>query len=82
MANPTSNASPVRSYILADDEDQAGDDLELAKKIITVNPILNNEVEVKQKIIERRDGKGFLEKLQVNGEGVEVEAKETALLLD
>jgi len=48
-------------YILANDEDQAGDDLELAKKIIAINPILADATEVKQKIIERRDGKGFLE---------------------
>jgi len=47
-------------YILANDEDQAGDDLELAKKIIKINPILANAVQVKRKIIERRDGKGFL----------------------
>jgi len=48
-------------YILANDEDQAGDDLELAKKFIAANPDLAAEVIVKQKIIERRDGKGFLE---------------------
>lgn len=48
-------------YALANDEDQAGDNLELAKKLVNVNPILEEAVEVKQKIIERRDGKGFLE---------------------
>src|SRR5919106_2230396 len=48
-------------YILANDEEQAGDDLELAKKIIAVNPIIANAVDVKQKVIERRDGKGFIE---------------------
>jgi len=48
-------------YTLANDQDQAGDDLELAKKIIVVNPIIADAVDVKQKIIERKDGKGFLE---------------------
>jgi hypothetical protein len=48
-------------YILANDEGQAGDDLELAKKIIAVNPILADAVEVKQKSIEWKDGKGFLQ---------------------
>jgi len=48
-------------YSLANDEGQAGDDLELAKKIIAVNPILADRVDVKQKIIERRDKGGFLE---------------------
>lgn len=48
-------------YILANDEDQAGDDLELAKKILTVNPGLADLLIVKQNIIERKDGKGFLE---------------------
>ncbi|MBI4524808.1 MAG: hypothetical protein HY695_13475, partial [Deltaproteobacteria bacterium] len=48
-------------YILANDEDQAGDDLELAKKIIKANAILADAVEVRQKVIERRDAKGFLE---------------------
>ncbi|MCZ6626561.1 MAG: hypothetical protein O7B35_20375, partial [Deltaproteobacteria bacterium] len=48
-------------YVLANDQDQAGDDLELAKKLIRVNPILADATEVKQKVIERKDGKGFLE---------------------
>lgn len=48
-------------YVLANDEDQAADDLELAKKIVNVNPILANAVDVRQKFIERKDGRGFLE---------------------
>ena len=48
-------------YILANDLGQAGDDLELAKKLIRINPILEKAVEVKRKVIERRDGLGFLE---------------------
>jgi len=48
-------------YILANDEGQAGNDLSLAKKIIATNPILRKEVKVKLKVIERKDGNGFLE---------------------
>ena len=48
-------------YVLANDQDQAGDDLELSKKIVAVNPPIADFVDVRQKIIERRDGKGFLE---------------------
>lgn len=55
------SVSGNQCYVLANDEDQAGDDLELAKKLIKVNPVLADAVEVKQKAIERKDGKGFLE---------------------
>ena len=48
-------------FVLANDQDQAGDDLELAKKIVSVNPAIADFVDVKQKLIERKDGKGFLE---------------------
>jgi hypothetical protein len=48
-------------YILANDEDQAGDDLSLAKKLVAANPIIAAVVDVKQKVIDRKDGKGFLE---------------------
>lgn len=44
--------------IIANDEDQANDDLDLLKKLIAANPILQAEVIVKQKEIERRDGRG------------------------
>ncbi|HWE72962.1 MAG TPA: hypothetical protein VG328_07370 [Stellaceae bacterium] len=47
-------------FILANDEQQAGDDLSLAKKLIAVNPVLANEVTVKAKSIDRIDGKGAL----------------------
>jgi hypothetical protein len=47
-------------YILANDEDQAGDDLELAKKLVAVNPDLSAELDTFQKEIRRRDGKGSL----------------------
>jgi hypothetical protein len=44
--------------IIANDEDQAGDDLALLKKIIAANPLLAREVTVKQKEIERNDARG------------------------
>ncbi|MBI3059123.1 MAG: hypothetical protein HYY81_07430 [Deltaproteobacteria bacterium] len=48
-------------YCLANDEGQAADDLELAKKLIRANPVLAEAVRIKQKLIERKDGQGFLE---------------------
>lgn len=47
-------------YILANDEAQAEDDLTLAKKLIDANPLLAECLTIKQKVIERRDGRGFL----------------------
>jgi hypothetical protein len=46
--------------ILANDEAQAGDDLGLAKKLVAVNPDLNDEIEVRAKELVRRDGKGSI----------------------
>ncbi len=59
-------------YVLANDLDQADDDLSLAKKLIEsrdpktmwlkpLNPLLQDELVIKQRVIERKDGKGFLE---------------------
>ncbi len=48
-------------YFVASDLGQANDDLDLAKKLIRCNPILEQEVVLKQNVIERRDGHGFLE---------------------
>lgn len=51
-------------FIVANDEDQAGDDLELAKKLVAKNPNLNDDevgLEVLQKEIRRRDGRGSLQ---------------------
>src|SRR5208282_4625001 len=45
-------------FIIANDEEQAGDDLSLAKKLIRANPSLEAEVEVFSKEIVRRDGAG------------------------
>jgi hypothetical protein len=49
--------------ILANDLDQARDDLTLAKKIIKANPILRDWLTVRRDVIERKDGRGFLEVL-------------------
>jgi hypothetical protein len=48
-------------YGLANDLDQANDNLELAKKIVEINPPIRDFVSVKQNLIERKDGKGFFE---------------------
>jgi hypothetical protein len=48
-------------FILANDEDQAGDDLELAKKLVAVNPDLSDVLQPLNKEIRRHDGKGALQ---------------------
>jgi hypothetical protein len=47
-------------FILANDEGQANDDLDLAKKIIRANPALEAACQLLTKEIVRRDGKGAL----------------------
>ena len=59
LAWPTDKGNDC--YILANDEGQAADDLTLAKKLIAANPILAQELVVKDKVIERKDGKGKLQ---------------------
>ncbi|MEA1649207.1 hypothetical protein UAJ10_09270 [Nitrospirillum sp. BR 11164] len=59
LAWPSSQGNDC--FILANDADQAGDDLDLAKKLIAVNPILDAEVTVRTKEIIRNDGRGTLE---------------------
>lgn len=49
------------AFILANDEDQAGDDLSLAKKLIARNPPLAAAVKVYEKEIARLDGNGVLQ---------------------
>jgi hypothetical protein len=44
-----SNPNGHQCYVLANDLDQANDDLELAKKLVSVNPILDNAVKVTQR---------------------------------
>ncbi len=48
-------------YIIANGLDQAADDLDLAKKLVAINPDLSSELEVLQKEIRRRDGGGSLQ---------------------
>jgi hypothetical protein len=47
-------------YIVANDEEQAGDDLALVKKLIGINPILDAEVKILAKEVVRLDGRGTL----------------------
>lgn len=46
--------------LVANDEDQAGDDLDIAKKLVDANPIIQREVSVLAKSIGRDDGRGTL----------------------
>ena len=55
------SASGNDCFIIANDEEQAGDDLSLAKKLIAVNPELKAEVKVLQKEIVRKDGAGRMQ---------------------
>lgn len=47
-------------FLLANDEGQAADDLELATKLIRANRVLHDAVTIKAKEIARKDGKGSL----------------------
>ncbi len=47
--------------LLANDKDQAGDDLALAKRLVSANPLLDEWVTPKRDVIERKDGRGYLE---------------------
>jgi hypothetical protein len=47
--------------VLANDEGQAADDLDLAKKLVTANPIIAREVEPRAKEIIRTDGRGRMQ---------------------
>lgn len=50
-------------YVVANDEDQAGDDLDLLAKLFRANPRLHALVDIKRNRIERKDGGGFIEVL-------------------
>jgi hypothetical protein len=72
-------------YGLANDLDQADDNLELAKKIVEINPPIKDFVTVKQNLIERKDGKGFFEILpagDVVGKGIGYEIRQAGLGCD
>ncbi len=58
LANDSPGGNQV--YLLANDEEQAGEDLGLAKKLIDANPLLAERLIVKQKVIERLDGWGHM----------------------
>ncbi len=47
-------------FVLANDEDQAGDDLALAKKLVSANPPLAHEIDVYAKELVCIDGRGSL----------------------
>ena len=49
------------AYLIANDEGQAADDLVIVKKLIACNPVMADAVKVREKEIERRDGKGTLQ---------------------
>lgn len=53
-------------YVLANDEQQAGDDLSLSKKLVKVNPLLDAWLVVRKNRIERKDEGGFIEVLPAN----------------
>jgi hypothetical protein len=63
LVNDSPAGHDSECYLLANDGDQARDDLSLAKKIIKANPDLGQWLKVKANSIERRDGRGFLEVL-------------------
>lgn len=48
-------------YVVANDQGQAADDLDLAKKIIKANVTLQDWVRPRKNVIERKDGDGFME---------------------
>ena len=48
-------------FFVASDLAQANDNLDLCKKLIRCNPVLNAELIIKANRIERTDGKGFIE---------------------
>ncbi len=50
-----------QAYIIANDEEQAGDDLSLAKKLVQCNPVLQAELKIERKRIVRKDGRGSLD---------------------
>src|SRR5438309_1063014 len=50
-------------YVVANDKDQARDDLVLLEKIVRANPLLLDRLRIKRNAIERKDGRGFVEVL-------------------
>jgi hypothetical protein len=54
------------ALLVANDADQAGQDLDLAKKIIAANPDVADELEILSDEIRRKDGKGTMRVLPAN----------------
>lgn len=54
------------ALIVANDEDQAGQDLDLAKKLIAANPDLDEELTCLSEEIRRKDGRGTMRVLPAN----------------
>lgn len=54
------------ALIIANDEDQAGQDLDLCKKLIAANPDLDEELTCLSDEIRRKDGKGTMRVLPAN----------------
>lgn len=50
-------------YVLANDQEQARDDLVLLEKLVRANPLLEDRLTIRKTIIERQDGRGFVEVL-------------------
>jgi hypothetical protein len=48
-------------YIVANDKDQAADDLTIAKLILRANPVIGDLVTIRKDVIERKDGGGTLQ---------------------
>lgn len=51
-------------FFVASDLGQANDDLDLCKKLVRLNPVLDAELTIKSNVIERKDGNGFIEILR------------------
>jgi hypothetical protein len=50
-------------YVVANDKDQAYDDLVIAEKVVRANPLLLERLKITKNTIERKDGRGFVEVL-------------------
>jgi hypothetical protein len=57
------SVSGSQVYVLANDKDQARDDLVLLEKLVRANPLLQDRLKIKRSVIERKDGRGFVEVL-------------------
>jgi len=69
MAWEAAGAKGNQVYFLASDLGQANDALDLCKKLVRTNRVLEDELTCKQTTIERKDGKGFIEVLPVGDAG-------------